>query len=86
MLKYRLCLGAPNQAEQGRAADDLDIGTCQELIELFRSACQSDARGVDPHSIRECLLGDRNRRTRHRPRAQLRIELCCKVRRGEREA
>jgi hypothetical protein len=86
MLKYRLCAGGPHQAEQGCAADDLDAGIRQELIELLRSARESDASGVDPGSVRERLLGDRNRRARHRPRTQARIELCCKIRRGEREA
>ena len=86
MLKYGVCAGCLSQAEQGRAAEELDTGICQELIELLRSARKPDASGVDPGSIRQRLLGDCNRRAGHRPRAQARIELCCKVRRGEREA
>jgi hypothetical protein len=29
MLKYGVCAGCPSQAEQGRAADDLDSGIRQ---------------------------------------------------------
>src|ERR1044072_5093032 len=86
MLKYGLRLGCSNQAEQGRAADDLDAGICQELIELLRGVRESDAGSVDPGSIRQRLLRDRNRGARYRPRAQARIELRCKIRRGESEA
>ena len=54
--------------------------------ELSCGPRQSDTSGLDPSMICKGLFGDGDSRTGYRPRAQGRVELCCEIRRSEREA
>src|SRR5262245_36964174 len=86
MLKNLMGAARANQPEQRCAAENLDSCLRQLAVELSRGARQSDTSGLDPSMICKGLLGDGDSRTGDCPRAQGRVELCCEIRRSEREA
>src|SRR5262249_57931349 len=60
MPEYLVCALRVNEAEQGRATDNLDAGLRQQLVELLRSARQSDASGGNPSIVCKGPLGNGN--------------------------
>jgi hypothetical protein len=85
MLKHLVCVTRADQAEQGRAADNLDLGLDEYLIESLCSAAQLGASGFNPNNVGKSPFRDRNGRPGYRPRPEGPSKFCCEVRRRERK-
>ena len=77
--------GDPRQAEQGSAADNLNVQLRQHPIELCRRGRQPLACGIHPGRVRERPLADGDRGPRYRPRTETGTQRGGKMRCGERE-
>jgi hypothetical protein len=86
MLKHLVCVTRADQAEQGRAADNHDLGLDEYLIKSLRSAAQSGASGFNPNSVGKGPFRDRNGGSRYRPRPERPSKLCRDFRARERKA
>ena len=78
--------GGPRQAEQGSAADNLNVQLRQHPIEPFRRVRQPLACGIHPGRVRERPLADGDRGPRYRPRTETGTQCGGEMRCGEREA
>src|SRR5215831_7493683 len=85
MLKHLVCVTRAHQAEQGRTADNLDLGLDEYLIESRRGAAQSGASGFNPNNVGKGPFRDRNRRSGYRPWPERPSKFCCEVRHRKRK-